>query len=294
MQTRTLTRRCFLFSSFSSLIFLKKSLASPSDWSSLHRSLAQLDLSTGGRLGVAILDTSNNNSAGLRSQERFPMCSTFKLLAVGAVLARVDQQKEQLDRMVHFAQSDLVTYSPATEKRIEGMSVRALCEAAITLSDNTAANLLLASLGGPAGVTSFARTLGDQFTRLDRNEPDLNEALPGDPRDTTTPESMVSNLRALVLGDALSPGSRAQLTEWLVDCKTGDKRLRAGLPSTWKVGDKTGSGKQGTTNDVAVLWPPRKPPILVAAYLTGTTLDDDHRNAILASVGKLVASAVAQ
>jgi beta-lactamase class A len=291
MQTFQLTRRSFLLSTLSAAILLKAS-----DWSSLHHSLAQLDLSTGGRLGVAILDTSNNNSAGLRSQERFPMCSTFKLLAVAAVLARVDQQKEQLDRRVRFTQSDLVAYSPATEKHTgePGMSIRELCAAAITLSDNTAANLLLASLGGPPAITSFARSLGDQFTRLDRSEPDLNEALPGDPRDTTTPESMLSDLRALVLGDALSQPSRSQLTEWLIACQTADKRIRAGLPSTWKAGNKTGSGKQGTTNDVAILWPPQKSPILVTAYLTGTTLDDDHRNATLASVGKLIASSIPQ
>jgi beta-lactamase class A len=285
-----LTRRSFLFSTLSTAILLRTS-----NWSTLPASLSQLESSARGRLGVAILDTSTNTTTGLHTNDRFPMCSTFKLLAAGAILSRVDQEKEQLDRIVHFSQKDLVAYSPATEKRIDtGMSIRELCAAAVTLSDNTAANLLLAALGGPSAITSFARSLGDQFTRLDRNEPDLNEAIPGDPRDTTTPESMVSNLRALVLGNALSQTSRTRLTQWLVECKTGDKRLRAGLPPTWKVGDKTGSGKQGTTNDVAILWPPQKSPILVAAYLTQTTLDDDHRNATLASVAKLVASALPQ
>jgi beta-lactamase class A len=285
-----LTRRSFLFSTLSTAILLRTS-----NWSTLPASLSQLESSARGRLGVAILDTSTNTTTGLHTNDRFPMCSTFKLLAAGAILSRVDQQKEQLDRIVHFTQNDLITYSPATEKHIDtGMSIRELCAAAVTLSDNTAANLLLAALGGPSAITSFARSLGDQFTRLDRNEPDLNEAIPGDPRDTTTPESMVSNLRALVLGNALSQTSRTRLTQWLVECKTGDKRLRAGLPPTWQVGDKTGSGKQGTTNDVAILWPPQKSPILVAAYLTQTTLEDDHRNATLASVGKLVASALPQ
>jgi beta-lactamase class A len=172
------------------------------------------------------------------------------------------------------------------------MSIRELCAAAITLSDNTAGNLLLASIGGPAGLTAFARTLGDDMTRLDRIEPDLNEALPGDPRDTSTPMAMLSNLRLLVLGSALSRPSRSQLTEWLVLNKTGDKRLRAGIPTGWKVGDKTGSGARGTTNDLAIIWPQQHAPVLVSVYLTGATQDDDQRNAIIAAVGKNIAAMV--
>jgi beta-lactamase class A len=287
-----LTRRTWLYSCVAYLAIAKQ----PPNWSTLPEALARLEPLTGGRLGVAVLDTSTNATASHRSQERFPMCSTFKLLAVGAVLLRVDQHKEQLDRMIYFTQKELITYSPATEKRVgaAGMSIRELCAAAITLSDNTAANLLLSSMGGPAAVTSFARDLGDQTTRLDRNEPDLNEAVPGDPRDTTSPEAMLSNLRALVLGNALSSASRAQLSQWLIENKTGDKRLRAGVTSTWKVGDKTGSGKKGTANDVAILWPPHGQPILTSVYLTGATIDDDHRNAVIASVGKLVSSAISQ
>jgi len=287
-----LTRRTWLYSSFAYLAIAKQS----PNWSTLPEALARLEPLTGGRLGVAVLDTSTNATAGHRSQERFPMCSTFKLLVVGAVLLRVDQHKEQLDRIIRFTQKEIITYSPATEKRVgaAGMSIRELCAAAITLSDNTAANLLLSSMGGPAAVTSFARALGDQTTRLDRNEPDLNEAVPGDPRDTTSPEAMLSNLRALVLGNALSSVSRAQLLQWLIENKTGDKRLRAGVTSTWKVGDKTGSGKKGTANDVAILWPPHRLPILTSVYLTGATIDDDRRNAVIASVGKLVSAAISQ
>jgi beta-lactamase class A len=208
---------------------------------------------------------------------------------------RVDRRKEDLGRIVHFTKKEIVTYSPATEARVgvAGMSIRELCAAAITLSDNTAGNLLLASIGGPAGLTTFARTLGDDMTRLDRIEPDLNEALPGDPRDTSTPMAMLSNLRLLVLGSALSRPSRSQLTEWLVQNKTGDKRLRAGIPAGWKVGDKTGSGAKGTTNDLAIIWPQQHAPVLVSVYLTGATQDDDQRNAIIAAVGKNVAAMVA-
>jgi beta-lactamase class A len=171
------------------------------------------------------------------------------------------------------------------------MSIKELCAAAITLSDNAAANLLLASIGGPPGLTAFARTLGDDVTRLDRIEPELNESLPGDPRDTSTPDDMLSDLRELVLGNALSLSSRSRLTDWLVQNKTGDKRLKAGVPPGWKIGDKTGSGARGTTNDLAILWPPQRGPILVGVYLTDTTADDDHRDGTVAAVGAAVAAA---
>jgi beta-lactamase class A len=264
------------------------------DLSLFEKQLADLEEASGGRLGVALLDTASGVQAGHRTDERFPMCSTFKLLAVAAVLATVDQRKEQLERVVRFTQKDIVAYSPATETRVgdAGMSIKELCAAAMTLSDNTAANVLLATIGGPTGLTAFARTLGDDTTRLDRIEPDLNEALPGDPRDTSTPAAMLSDLRALALGNALSPSSRAQLTGWLIQNKTGDKRLRAGLPTGWKLGDKTGSGARGTTNDLAIVWPPKHAPVLVAVYLTGATVNDDQRNLTIAAVGKKIWDAV--
>jgi len=160
----------------------------------------------------------------------------------------------------------------------------------VTLGENTEGNLLLAALGGPPGLTAFARSLGDQVTRLDRNEPSLNEALPDDPRDTTTPNAMASSLQALTLGTALSAPSREQLTAWLLANKTGDTRLRAGLPKDWRVGDKTGTGARGTNNDVAVIWPPGKAPIVITAYLTGATVPAAQQNAIWASVGRAVSA----
>ena len=259
---------------------------------SLSGTFARIEAESGGRLGVAALDTSNGNRAGHRMDERFAMCSTFKLLASAAVLARVDAGKERLDRRVAYAKSDLVTYSPITEKHVgDGMTLSELCEAAITLSDNTAANLLLASLGGPQGVTDFARSLGDTMTRLDRIETALNEATPGDPRDTTTPAAMLANIRALVLGDALSPPSRDQLKAWLLANKTGGGRLRAGLPGDWAIGDKTGSGDYGTTNDVGVVWPPGRAPLVVTIYFTETKAALEQRIAVLASVGRAIAQA---
>jgi beta-lactamase class A len=260
----------------------------------LAADLAKIEKESGGRLGVAVLDTGTEAQAAHRGDERFPMCSTFKLLAAAAILARVDAGKERLDTRVRFEARDVVVNSAMTKDRVggEGMSVAELCEAAMIVSDNTAGNLLLARLGGPEGLTAYARSLGDMVTRLDRTEPDLNEAVPGDPRDTTSPAAMLSNLRTLVLGNVLSASSMDQLTRWLLGNKTGDTRLRAGLPSAWRVGDKTGSGERGTTNDVGVVWPPGRAPILVSIYLTETSLAGEQRNATLAAVGRAVASAL--
>ena len=191
------------------------------------------------------------------------MCSTFKVLAAAAILARVDAGNEQLTRRIIFDASALVVNSPVTEKRVggDGMTLAEICDAALTRSDNTAGNLLLAGIGGPPGLTAFARGLGDQITRLDRDEPSLNEALPDDPRDTTTPNAMASNLQTLILGTtALSAASREQLTAWLIANKTGDTRLRAGFAKDWRIGDKTGAGDRGTNNHVAVVWPPNNAP----------------------------------
>lgn len=253
---------------------------------------AALEAASGGRLGVQVRDTGTAATFGYRADERFPLCSTFKLLAAGAVLARVDAGAESLERRIAYGPADLVEYSPATQPRLgEGaMALGALCEAAITLSDNTAANLILATLGGPPGLTRSLRTLGDSVTRLDRTEPTLNEALPGDPRDTTTPAAMLATTEALTLGTALTPASRAILVGWLRANRTGDTRLRAQLPEGWRVGDKTGSGERGTANDVGLLWPPDGAPILVAVYLTGTQAPPALRNATIAEVGRAVAA----
>ncbi|RZL87854.1 MAG: class A beta-lactamase [Variovorax sp.] len=258
----------------------------------LSTQLAAIEKASGGRLGVGILDTAAGHSAGHRQDERFPLCSTFKFLAGAAVLARVDQRKERLDRRVTFERRDLVTYSPVTEKHVGpgGITVAELCDAAITLSDNTAGNLLLASLGGPQGLTAFMRSIGDTHTRLDRTEPTLNEARAGDPRDTTTPGAMARSMQKILLGDALTPASRAQLLQWLDANKTGGERIRAGLPADWKVGDKTGSGANGATNDVAILRPPARAPILLAIYLTETQASAPARNKTLASVAQAVAA----
>lgn len=254
--------------------------------------IKRLESASGGRLGVCVLDTATGARHAHRGDERFPMCSTFKALAAAAVLAQVDAGKEQLSRRISYDASALVTYSPVTEKHVgDGMTLAEICDAAVTLSDNTAGNLLLAALGGPAGLTAYLRSLGDQFTRLDRNEPTLNEASPDDIRDTTTPNAMASTLQSLVLGTkALSAASREQLTAWLITNKTGDTRLRAGFAKDWRIGDKTGTGARGTCNDVAVIWPPNKAPIVITAYLTGANVSATEQNTTIASVARAVSA----
>lgn len=246
-----------------------------------------------GRLGVAVLDTANGHLAGHRLDERFPLCSTFKWLAAAFVLQRVDAGQERLDRRIRFGTDVLLPHSPATSPHAggPGMSVAALCEAAVAVSDNAAANLLLRSFGGPPALTRFARTLGDTATRLDREEPALNEATPGDPRDTTTPRAMAMALRAAVLGDALSATGREQLVHWLQATRTNRARLGAQLPPGWRLGSKTGTGARGSTNDVGVYWPPGRAPIVVAAYLTETDAPLAAREAVLAGIARHVTGA---
>ncbi|HET6388753.1 class A beta-lactamase [Hyphomicrobium sp.] len=251
-----------------------------------------LEAAHGGRLGVAALDTANGEQIAYRENERFPLCSTFKLLAAAAVLKRVDLGEDQLDRVIAYSQSDLLEYAPVTRANVGkgGMPVGDLCDAAMTLSDNTAGNLLLDQLGGPAGLTRYVRSLGDTVTRLDRNEPTLNTALPDDPRDTTSPAAMVSNLKRLLIEDELSKNSRATLLAWMRNCRTAAKRIPAGLPPGWKSGDKTGSGDRGTANDVAIIERPGAAPILVAAYYTGSPASAPERDSVLADVGRIVCS----
>ncbi|WP_420135061.1 class A beta-lactamase [Rhodopseudomonas sp.] len=281
-------RRGFLIAagSLGALTTLGRAHAAGGSDADFAATLARLEAGSGGRLGVGLLDTATGVVRGHRLDERFPLCSTFKVLAAGLVLSRVDQRREQLDRRVHYQQQDLVTYSPATEKHVaDGMTMAELCAAAITLSDNTAGNLLLASFGGPAELTAFARRLGDDVTRLDRIETELNEARPGDPRDTTSPRAMAEIIRKLALGDVLAPASRDQLIAWLKANTTGATRLRAAVPRDWIVGDKTGTGDNGTANDVAVMWPPQRPPVIVTVYLTGATVAREQQNAIIAAAG---------
>jgi beta-lactamase class A len=241
---------------------------------------------------VAVLDSGADTKLFHRADERFPMCSTFKLLASAAVLKRVDAGADVLERFIPYGQADLLDYAPVTKAHLDtgGMTLGALCAAAIDWSDNTAANLILNAIGGPAGFTAFARSLGDSVTRLDRDEPTLNTAIPGDPRDTTSPLAMARDLQTVLLGVVLSEASRVQLEAWLVADKVGDKRLRAGLPPGWGIGDKTGSGDHATANTIAILRPPSRAPLLAAVYYTEGADSMDARNAVNRQVGEIIAA----
>lgn len=260
-----------------------------------RRRLRELEAGYPGRIGVHALHTGTGAVLAYRAHERFAIASTFKVLAASAILHRArEQEPGLLDVLIRYGRDDLVAASPRTELHLEtGMTVRELCDAAITYSDNTAANLLMRRIGGPSGVTAFARSLGDSVTRLDRWETDLNTNLPGDRRDTTTPAAMTEDLRALVLGDALHPLDRGQLTRWLVENTTGDKRIRAGLPPGWRVGDKTGSPAYGGVNDVAVAWPPGGgAPLVVSVYTTRLDPDTPGEDRIAADITRVAVDAL--
>ncbi|WP_298092962.1 class A beta-lactamase [uncultured Sphingomonas sp.] len=252
---------------------------------------AGLERQVGGHLGVAHFVPRTGALRGHRLDQRFPMCSTFKLLACAGMLARVDKGRDHLDARVAIREADLMEHAPVTGRHVGGtMTVADLCAAAVRESDNVAANLLLRRLGGPGGVTGAARSLGDRVTRLDRWEPDLNTALPGDPRDTTTPAAMARLAGRILEGDALLARSRMVLRRWMVETRTGLTRIRAGLPDSWTAGDKTGSGANGTTNDVAWIRPPGGDPAIVAIFLTGTPANADARDAVFSTIAQHVAA----
>jgi beta-lactamase class A len=252
--------------------------------------LAAIEKRAGGRLGVAVIDSRRGLKLAHRADERFPMCSTFKLLASAAVLKLVDDGKESLDRTIAYGPADLLEYAPVTKAHAaEGaMRLGDICAAAIDWSDNTAANLVLSVIGGPRGFTLFARSLGDQKTRLDRDEPTLNTATPGDERDTTTPLAMARDIEAVLLGGVLSEASAKQLETWLIADKVGDRRLRAGLPPSWGIGDKTGSGDHGVANTIGILRPPGRAPLLAAVYYAESDASVDARNTVHKQVGEII------
>jgi beta-lactamase class A len=268
--------------------------AAPGREPQLLQELAALERGHGGRLGVAIIDTQGGGStASYRGDERFPFCSTLKIVLVAQVLKQCADDALPLDRQVQVTTADLVNYSPISSKRVgDSMTVSELCAAAITHSDNTATNLLLRFVGGPESVTAFTRGIGDAVFRLDRQETALNTAVPGDPRDTSSPAAMAETTRKILFGGVLRDSHRDLLLGWLHDSATGGSRIRAGLPSGWTVGDKTGTGDYGTTNDVAVFWPDGKNPVILAVYYTQDRQDAKADNEIVAAVAKLAAASL--
>ncbi|MDO1585430.1 class A beta-lactamase [Rhizobium oryzicola] len=252
--------------------------------------LKELKLGSGGHLGVAVLDTATGQIIENRLDERFALCSTFKALAIAFTLARVDRGEEKLDRRIFFGEKDLIIPFKATKPHItDGMTIEELCEAAAVVSDSTAANLLLSSFGGPSALTAYLRSIGDQTTRIDKTELTLNIVKPGETHDTTSPRGMVGTLQRIILGSALSPKSRAYLTGWMMASRdAAAQRLRAGLPAGWRIANKPGTWEGIATNDIGVIFPPNRSPIVVAAYLGKARGSVADQEAVLAEAARIV------
>lgn len=301
------SRRKFIIGSASALAACAcSSAAPPANWpptvtppppgpvavaaTDLPNALAPIEQKTGGRLGVYALDVETGKTLEHRAEERFAMCSTFKWFLAAQLLMRVDAAQLKLDERIKYGSSDLLEHAPVTKEHLtEGaLSLEELARAAVTVSDNTAANLLFAKLGGPHSLTQLAASLADTTTRFDRNEPSLNTNEPNDPRDTTTPRAMVQLMNQVLAGRVLSPASRDRLIGWMQACETGKKRLRAGLPPEWTAGDNTGTGEHGACNDVAIALPPNRRPILIACYISEAKAPIEDLEAAHADVAREV------
>ena len=279
-------RRGFVLSGLGLLVSAAQAWAAPG----ADTTFKEIEARLGGRVGLSVMDTGSGKTLSWRGGERFAMCSSFKWVLAASVLARADQGQFRLSDTISYTSAQLLSHSPVTGAHVkEGhMRIEDLCAAAVEESDNGAANLLLARIGGPNSVTAFARSLGDSVTRLDRNEPTLNENRPGDPRDTTTPEAMVQTMKTVLIGNALRADSRAKLLDWLKKCDTGAHRLRAGIPASWSEGDKTGTGERGAAVDNAIIWPPHRAPILATAYMSDSNKSTEMLEAAIADLGRLI------
>lgn len=271
-----------------SLLMTAPAMAAPD----ADRFFQDMERRLGGRVGLSALDTGSGKTLSWRGDDRFAMCSSFKWLLAALILSRADQGKLSLAEKIPYTATALLPHSPVTQAHLKdgGMSIDALCAAAVEESDNGATDLLLKRVGGPAQVTAYARSLGDSVTRLDRTEPRLNDNLPGDPRDTTTPNAMIKSMKTVWLGNVLQPRSREKLLDWLRKSKTGFNRLHAGLPPGWREGDKTGTGDRGAAVDDAIFWPPGRPPLLAAGYLSDSRKPIEVLEASFAEMGRMIAS----
>ncbi|MER2515064.1 MAG: class A beta-lactamase [Candidatus Accumulibacter phosphatis] len=246
------------------------------------------------RVGMTVFDANTGTTWQYRGDERFPLNSTHKIFSCAALLAKVDGKSLSLDQSVSISKEMLVTYSPITEKSLspQTMTFGEVCRAAVSYSDNTAANVVFDAIGGTTGFNSYMQSIGDDQTRLDRKEPELNDATPGDERDTTTPNDIVSSLRKILLGNGLSVSSRNVLTQWMLDDQVAGALLRASLPSNWKIADKTGAGGYGSRSIVAVIWPPSKQPVVVGIYVTQTKASLQASNEAIARIGAALKEAI--
>nr|WP_321463108.1 class A beta-lactamase [uncultured Cohaesibacter sp.] len=255
--------------------------------------VAKAEKSIGGRIGIALLDNESGTSWTHRGDERFAMNSTFKSFACGALLAKVDRQEAKLETAVAIKAEDILSWAPVSEEHVGGTLTQGeLCAAAITMSDNTAANKILEAIGGPSGLTAFMRSIGDNVTRLDRTEPDLNVTGPGEERDTTSPTAALASLKKLLHGDVLTDTSQAQLNKWMEDGKVTGNLIRKTLPKGWKVADKSGSGSLGSRGIIAMLTPPERKPIYMVIYLSKSQTDATTRDALIADLSDAMLKAL--
>jgi beta-lactamase class A len=289
-----ITRRTALAASLNFLPFLRASGADTARNDRIRAvkpRLEAVEARIRGRLGVGVLDTADDALLGYRADERFPMSSTSNVLTVASVLKRVDDGQEQPDRLVSYKASDLVHgNAPVTTAHLGagGMTVLDLCGAAIVWSDETAANLLLRSVGGPAGVTKYVRSLGDTVTRLERTEPGFGDVTLVNGRDTTSPEAMVRDLRRILLSRGLTQPQRLYIWSWMLVAKLGGERLRAGIPANWQIGDQTGTEGYGAVNVIAFLLPPKRPPLLAAIYMAETKAPAGVCDAAHGDIGRII------
>jgi beta-lactamase class A len=272
---------------------IASAMASGAHAASADNTLKRIRERVGGRLGVHALDSQSGKRWGIDESSRYAMASTFKLPLAAALLWQVDRKAFTLEHNLGIAKKDLLPTSPAVEAKlaagVDTMTIRELCAAVVTHSDNAAANVLLNGIGGPSAVTTFFRSIGDETTRLDRREPGLNTNLPGDMRDTTTPRAMVDSLLRIFTQDVLSIPSRALLLDWMIASRTGMDRVRAGLPRSWNPGDKTGTGENGAFNDLVIAYPPQRRPVFVAVYMSESKHGAKELAAAHAEIGTLIA-----
>ncbi len=271
------------------LLTAAPALAAPDRFAPLRRAIARIEHDAGGPIGVALIDTHSGARFSHRATSRFPLCSTFKLLLAARLLHGADRGLWQLSERLPVRREDMLNNAPFSETRIGGSaSLAEMAEAMCVLSDNPAANLALARIGGPAGLTAWLRSLGDTTTRLDRMEPEMNNETPGDPRDTTTPAAMLATSRALIEGRILSPAARARLFGWMHASRTADTMIRAALPPGWAEANKTGAGSWRARNIVSHITPPGRRPIWVAAYLFAARSELAERNRQFVPLGRAI------
>ncbi|PEJ05343.1 class A beta-lactamase BlaIII [Bacillus wiedmannii] len=252
-----------------------------------NQSFAKLEKEYDAKLGIYALDTGTNQTIAYHSDDRFAFASTSKSLAVGALLHK--NSLEALDQRITYTHEDLSNYNPITEKHVDtGMTLKELADASVRYSDSTAHNLILKQLGGPSEFEKILREMGDTVTTSERFEPELNEVHPGETHDTSTPEAIAKTLQSFTLGTALPTEKRELLVDWMKRNTTGDKLIRAGVPKGWEVADKTGAGSYGTRNDIAIIWPPNKKPIVLAILSNHDKEDAEYDDKLIADATKVV------